>query len=114
MCLEPCDQLAIQFRHRIFQKRPLFPVNHQNRQHNQQRAGRQILPGVKLPRISGADPQSAERPQVFKIPPLPGTENKVRIAWPNLLVKIISVLALCYSLWWLMAPALRQIWGVTE
>lgn len=43
-----------------------------------------------------------------------GTENKVRIAWPNLLVKIISVLALCYSLWWLMAPALRQIWGVTE
>ena len=24
-----------------------------------------------------------------------GTENKVRIAWPNLLVKIISVLALC-------------------
>ena len=43
-----------------------------------------------------------------------GTENKVRIAWPNLLVKIISVLPLCYSLWWLMAPALRQIWGVTE
>ena len=43
-----------------------------------------------------------------------GTENKVRIAWPNLLVKILSVLALCYSLWWLMAPALRQIWGVTE
>ena len=43
-----------------------------------------------------------------------GTENKVRIACPNLLVKIISVLALCYSLWWLMAPALRQIWGVTE
>ena len=43
-----------------------------------------------------------------------GTENKVRIAWPNLLVKIMSVLALCYSLWWLMAPALRQIWGVTE
>lgn len=43
-----------------------------------------------------------------------GTENKVRIAWPNLLVKIISVLALCYSLWWLMAPVLRQIWGVTE
>ena len=43
-----------------------------------------------------------------------GTENKVRIAWPNLRVKISSVLALCYSLWWLMAPALRQIWGVTE
>ena len=43
-----------------------------------------------------------------------GTESKVGIAWPNLLVKIISVLALCYSLWWLMAPALRQIWGVAE